>query len=155
MPKKQKVDIEKKYPAMSQEDIEAEEKKIETGKAKLSMELADVEDALTEYLDITDPIISPKTGKAIMWIRRPSVKELKGLIPPEMREYMDGSKEVPEEIGKKYEKFFYNKLAEMVKIPEHTAEQWRDKCNPWLLRLFWAHIAKVSKLMEEGEVEGF
>lgn len=151
---KKKVNITEKYPPMSPEDIEAEEKRVERGKAKLSMELSEVEDALTEYLDIVDPIVNPKNGKAIMWVRRPTVKQLKELVPPEMRKYMDNPKDIPEDVGKKYEKFFYEKLAEMVKVPNYDAETWKEKANPWLLRLFWTHIAEISKLME-GEVEGF
>jgi len=149
---KEKVDIERKYPPMSPEDIKAEEKTIEEGKAKLSMEMSVVEDALTEYLSISDPVVYK--GKAVMWILRPTIKQLKALIPPEMREYVGNPKDVPEETGKKYEQFFYEKLAEMVTVPKYTAEQWQEKANPWLLRLFWEHIAKIARLME-GQIEGF
>jgi hypothetical protein len=154
MSKREKIDIEDKYPPMSPEDIENEVQAVERGKAKLSMEYADVEEALTEYLETPEPIINPANGKAIMWIRRPSIKELKGLIPAEMRKYTDNDKEVPESVSTKYEEFFYRKLAEMVVVPKYTAEQWKAKANPWLLKLFWTYIANISKFME-GKIEGF
>lgn len=152
MSKKNDIPIEEKYPSMSEEDIKNESAAIEKGKAKLSMELSVVEDALTEFLNTPDPIVW--NNKAIMWVRRPTIKQLKALIPAEMREYVDSPKEIPEETSKKYEKFFYEKLAEMVTVPKYTAEQWKEKANPWFLRLFWEHIAKIAKLME-GQIEGF
>jgi len=152
MSSKKKVNIQEKYPPMSPEDIVNEEKATEAGKAKLSMEMSEVEEALTDYLSISDPVVYK--GKAIMWIHRPTVKQLKQLIPPEMRDYIGSPEKVPEETGNKYEAFFYEKLAEMVTVPKYTAEQWKEKANPWLLRLFWEHIAKIAQMME-GEVEGF
>jgi hypothetical protein len=147
-----KKSIEEKYPPMSPEDIRKEEQTIERGKAKYSMLMADVEKALSEFLDQVDPI--DWKGKAIAWVRRPSMKELKALIPPEMAKYMDNPKAVPEEMTKRYEGHFYTKMAELIKIPKKTAEQWEATANPWFMRLFWEHIADIAKLME-GQVEGF
>jgi len=144
--------ITEKYPPMSPEDIRKEIEQTEKGKTKYSMEMSDVEKALTDYLEITDPLVH--NGKAIAWVKRPSMKQLKELIPPEMAKYMDDPKSAPELITKKYEGHFYKKMAELIKIPEHTAEQWEAKANPWLIRLFWQHIADIAKLME-GQVEGF
>jgi len=93
-------------------------------------------------------------GKAIAWVRRPSMKQLKGLIPPEVAKYVNKPKAVPEELGKKYEKFFYEKMAEMIAVPERTAEEWEEKVNVWFIRKFWEHIANVAQLME-GQIEGF
>jgi len=140
------------YIPMSPEDIKKEEETIEKGKTKYSMEQTEVEKALTEYLELTDPIVHK--GKAIAWVRRPSMKQLREMIPPEMAKYMDNPKDVPEETAKKYEGFFYKKMAELIKVPEYTAEQWEEKANPWFVRLFWEHIANIAKLME-GQVEGF
>lgn len=147
-----KKSIGEKYPSMSPEDIRKEEEQIQKGKIKYSMELSDVEKALTDYLEITDPLIHK--DKAIAWVRRPSMKQLKELIPPEMGKYMENPSSVPEATAKKYEKFFYKKMAELIKVPEYTAEEWETKANPWFVRLFWQHIANVAKLME-GQVEGF
>jgi len=150
-PEKEKP-ITEKFPPMSPEDIEREEKAIKKGKTKYSMEQTEVEKALADYLEITDPIVYK--DKAIAWVRRPTMKQLRAMIPPEMAKYFDDPKSVPEEIGKKYEKHFYIKMAELIKIPKYTAEEWEDKANPWFVRLFWEHIANIAKLME-GQVEGF
>lgn len=150
-PQKEKSIVEK-YPPMSPEEIKKEEEQIEKGKTKYSMELSDVEKALTDYLEIVDPIMYKE--KAIAWVRRPSMKQLKELIPPEMAKYMDNPKSVPDSISKKYEGHFYKKMAELIKVPEYTAEQWEAKANPWFARLFWQHIADIAKLME-GQIEGF
>lgn len=147
-----------KYPPMSEEDIRRDARRQEEAKAKYSMKSVDVESALTEYLEMLDPILwtNPQTKetKAIAWVRRPSMKQLKGLIPPEMAKYMDDPAKVPDKVNKKYEKFFYEKMAEMISIPNLTAEQWKEKSNPWFIREFWSHIANIAKLME-GQIEGF
>lgn len=147
-----KKSMAEKYPPMSPEDIKKEIEQTEKGKTKYSMEAADVEKALTDYLEIVDPLVYK--GNAIAWVRRPSMKQLKELIPPEMTKYMDNPKSVPDSISKKYEGHFYKKMVELIKVPEYTAEQWEAKANPWLVRLFWQHIADIAKLME-GQVEGF
>ena len=145
----------KKYPPI---DVEEEIRGQDKAKAKFSMDLVDVESALTEYLDELDPIMwtNPKTKetKAIAWVRRPSMKQLKALIPPEMSKYMDDPSKMPKSTQKKYENFFYEKMSELVAIPEYTPEQWREKANPWLIRKFWEHISEITKLME-GQIEGF
>jgi len=141
-----------KFPPMSPEDIKREEEAIEKGKTKFSMEQAEVEKALTEYLEIKDPIVHK--GKAIAWVKRPSMKQLREMIPPEMAKFMDNPKGVPEEVAKRYEGHFYKKMAELIVVPEYTAEEWEAKANPWFVRLFWEHVANIAKLME-GQVEGF
>lgn len=148
----EKKSIAEKYPPMSPEDIKKEEKAIEKGKAKISAEASEIEKALTEYLNITDPL--KWKDKTIALVKRPSMKQLKDLIPPEMAKYMDNPKSVPEETAKRYEGFFYKKMAELIEEPKYSAEQWETKANPWFIRLFWEHIAEISKMME-GQVEGF
>lgn len=146
------------YPPLSKEEIAKETEAMEKAKAKYSMEQTDVESALTEYLDVLDPIIweNPKTKetKAIAWVRRPSMKQLKDLIPPSMTKYINNPKSLPEEEAKEYEKFFYKKMAELIVVPKYTAEQWETKANPWFIRKFWDHIAEIAKFMQ-GQIEGF
>ena len=145
-----------KYPPMSKEDIKKEMARQDKAKSKYSMDAAEVEKALTEYLEVLDPMLwtNPKTGetKAIAWVKRPSMKDLKNLVPQELAKYV-GS-QVPEDIGKEYEKFFYEKMAEMIAIPKRTPKQWEEKANPWFIRQFWQHIADIAALME-GQIEGF
>lgn len=149
---KGKKPITEKYPPMSPEDVRKEEERIRKGKAKYSMEQSEVEKALTEYLELVDPLVWE--GKAIALIRRPTMKQIKELIPEEMAKYADNPKGVPQEIAKKYEKHFYAKMAELIKVPEYTAEEWENKANPWFTRLFWEHINQIA-LMLEGQIEGF
>jgi len=143
--------IAEKY-TMSPEEIKGHEKRVAKTKAKYSMDQAEVERALTDFLNIKDPIVFK--GKAIAWVKRPSMKQLKAMIPQELRPYVDNPQDVPEEINKKYESFFYEKMAEIVVVPKKTAEEWEAYANPWFVRMFWAHIADVAKLME-GPIEGF
>jgi len=143
--------IVKKY-AMSPEDLAKHPEKVAKTKAKYSMDQAKVEEALTDFLNIKDPIVFK--GKAIAWVKRPSMKQLKAMIPKELRPYVDNPQDVPEKVNKKYESFFYEKMAELIVIPERTAEEWEDYANPWFVRMFWEHIANIAKLME-GPIEGF
>lgn len=142
--------IAEKY-GMSGEKLRQHDRKVEETKHKYSMDAAEVDRALTEYCDIKDPIVVG--GKAVMWCRRPTMKELKAMIPEEMRQYVDGG-EVPEEINEKYEKFYYEKMADLIVVPKRTAEEWAEKCTPWITRLFWGHISDIGKVLE-NRVEGF
>jgi len=148
----------KKFPALSDEEIDKEIKGIDKAKARYSTETAEVEKALTEYMEILDPMLwtNPSTGetKAIAWVCRPTMKQLKALVPPEMREYADNPRDIPEKIGKKYEVFFYGKMSEIIAIPKRTPEEWKEKSNPWFVRKFWEHISEIAKMME-GQIEGF
>ena len=142
--------ILKKYPPMKPEELEKAEKEMTEAKTKYNIDQAEVEKALTEYLEILDPLMYK--GKAIAYVRRPSMKQLKALIPPELREYV--GKQIPEELAKKHERFFYEKMSEMIAVPEYDADQWETKANPWFIRLFWQHINDIANLME-GQIEGF
>lgn len=147
----------KKLKSLTVKEIKEEARRMDEAKAKYSRDLAKVESALTEYLETLDPMlwINPKGETvAIAWIRRPSMKKLKEMIPKEMREYVDNPLEVPEELNKKYESHFYEKMAEMIAIPERTPEEWETKANPWFIRRFWEHIASIAQMME-GQIEGF
>lgn len=144
-------EIARKY-AMSPEKIGKHEARVKQTKIKYSMDAAEVERALTEYLEIKDPIVVD--GKAIAWVKRPSMKQLKAMIPKELRPYVDSPTEVPEELNKRYENFFYEKMAEIIAIPKRTASEWEALANPWFTRLFWNHIAEIANLLE-GRVEGF
>lgn len=144
--------ISEKYPPLSPKDVEEEKKGQEKAKIDFTQEQVEMEKNLTEYLSITDPLMYKE--KAIAQIRRPSMRELKELIPPDMRNYVNNPSEVPEEKVENYEKFFYKKMAEMITFPKYTAEEWEGIANPWFIRLFWEHIANIAKLME-GNIEGF
>lgn len=143
--------LAEKY-AMTPEDIKGHEKKVQATKTKFSMDAAEVEKALTEYLELTDPIVFE--GKAIMWCKRPSMKQLKAMIPKEMRPYIANPEKVPDKLNKKYEDFFYEKMAELIAVPTKSVAEWQNIANPWLVRLFWNHIADIAELLE-GRVEGF
>lgn len=141
-----------KYAMRTPESIREHERKVEQTKSKYSMDSAETEKNLTEYLEIKDPIVAG--GKAIMWCKRPSMKQLKEMIPKEMRPYVDNPAEVPEEMNQRYEKHFYEKMAELIAIPKKSAKDWEEISNPWFVRLFWNHIANIAQLLE-GRIEGF
>ena len=127
-------------------------KEIEDVKAKYNRDASQVEAALTEFLEQLDPIVW--NGKAIAWCRRPSMKEIKELVPSELMKYEDNPQDAPQELQDKYDKFIYQKMSEIIATPKYTAEQWIEKANPHLLRLFWEHIGKIAKEVQV-QVEGF
>jgi len=148
-----KKSFAEQYPPLDEKGIREQEELMDKAKQKYASEAQEVSDALTDYLNIKDPMVLK--GKAIAWVRRPSMKQLKELIPLEMRKYVNKDPdEIPKTINKKYEKFFYEKMAEMIVIPKYTPKEWEAKANPWLIRRFWLHISEIARLME-GHIENF
>lgn len=135
---------------------------MEKAKAKYHLDVAKVEENLTAYLETSDPILGVVKGKEtpILWVRRPSMKEIKELTPTrEQMQFMETKN--PEDVTseninliKEYDERFYNKFAELVVAPQKTPEQWREVMNPWLLRLFWGYIAQIGDILG-AEIEGF
>jgi len=125
----------------------------EKAKAKYEGAIQKVEKNLLDFLKIEDPIIFNE--KAIMWMRRPSNKELRNMVPKELVEYVGKpATEIPDEVLENYDEQIYAMMGELITKPKWTAEQWADKTNPWLTRLFWDHIANIIR-MTQAEIEGF
>jgi hypothetical protein len=121
-------------------------------KAEYSRDLSQVEAALTEFLKEPTPIIWK--GKAIAWVRQPTMKEIKELVPAELMKYADNPEGAPLKIQQQYEDHFYEKMALLIVTPELTAEQWKSKSNPTFLKIFWEHIGKIAQEVQV-RTEGF
>lgn len=151
-----KKTFDEKYPPLDKEGIKEEIKGQKTAKTKYAAEALEIEKNFAEFCEVLDPIEwkNPKTGKfmKIGLVRRPTMKQIKELVPPEMAKYI--GKKAPEKLEKKYAKFFYEKMADLIVIPDKTAEEWERDGNPWYMRMFWQHIADIQKLIE-GQAEGF
>lgn len=148
--KKRKL-LEKHRP-LTPKDIEKLREGKKKAKEKYAIDSAIVERNLTEYLAVKDPIIWK--GKAIAWVRRPTMKELKDLIPKDIGPFLDDPNSVPEEKVKEYDSVLFGKMEELIVIPKKTAKQWEEIANPWFLRLFFSHIMNIAKVMEM-QTEGF
>ena len=134
------------------EDVMQEE---EMAKSKYNSEMAIVEAALTEFLDIKDPIVWNK--KAIAWVRRPTMKELKILFPTDMLNAMSEGKSIEDlspEKAEEYDNTLYGIMGDLIVIPKFTGEQWKSKSNPYLIKLFYDHIAKIALILQP-QVENF
>lgn len=127
-------------------------KNMEKAKQDYNIDQAEVLRNLTDYLNIKDPI--KWNGKVIALVRRPSMKELKELIPKDLRKFVDDPKGLPNEEAKEYETFFYKKMSEFITVPNWSPEEWEINGNPWFIRLFFDHLSQIAKLME-GNIEGF
>lgn len=149
---KKKKDFLKKHPPMSPAEIKKAKKETEKSKENYAVTMASIEQALTEYMEIRDPI--KYNGKVIMLVRRPTMKELQALIPKDIGPFIADPSNVSDEELKKYDQLFYGSLASLIVVPKRTAEEWAKTATPWLLRLFFEHINRISKVME-GEAEGF
>ena len=150
-----KKSFAEKYPPLDEEGIKKEVKGQETAKTKYAAEALEIEKNFTEFCEVLDPIEWKNSdGKfvTIAKVRRPTMKQMKELVPPEMAKYV--GKKAPKELEEKYAKFFYEKMAEMIVFPEKTADEWEADGNPWFMRMFWQHIADIVKLIE-GQAEGF
>jgi len=127
-------------------------KNMEKAKQDFNVDQAEVLRNLTDYLKIKDPLIWD--GKVIALIRRPSMKELKELIPPDLRQYVNDPNGLPPEKAAEYESFFYEKMAEFIVVPKKDSKGWEATANPWFIRLFFDHLRQIAQLLE-GNVEGF
>lgn len=139
-----------KGKARTVEDVMREQEK---ARKKYRLDMAQVEKSLTEYLQTSEPVLWE--GKPILWVRRPSMREIKALTPTKKQmEYMENPQNMPDALQKEYDDRFYAKFSELVVAPKKTADEWREIMNPWLLRLFWGYIAKIGNLLG-AEIEGF
>lgn len=142
----------KQQKGLTPKQILEDAKRQDRARQQYSTDLAEVEGALTAFMEQKDPIVWE--GKAIAWVRRPTMRQLKELIPVEMRKYANNPENLPEELTEKYEGFFYEKMSEMIAIPKRSPKEWEETTNPWFIRIFWEHMAYITQMME-GEIEGF
>ena len=154
--KNKKQSFKEKYPAMDNDAVKKEIAVQKSAKDKMTAVALEIEQNFTAFGEILDPMewINPNTGKkvTIAMIRRPRMKQMKEMIPPEMAKY--AGKQVPKELETKYEMFVYQKMSEMIAIPEKTAKEWERDASPWFMRRFWKHIEGINKLVE-GDSAGF
>lgn len=147
----------KKEPKYEAVDPKKEMLRQDMARAQFSGDMAEIEKNLTEYLQIEDPLIH--NGKVVALVKRPSMNDMKKLVPPEMMKYANMKpEEIPEdamkELNEKYEDFYYEKMAELIVKPKYTAAKWKEKANPWFMQLFWGHIENISQL-SSGRVDSF
>lgn len=156
MAKEGKKTFAEKYPPLDERGIKEEIKGQETAKTVFAARALEIEKNFTAFNEVLDPIQwkNPQTGKTvdIALVRRPTMKEIKALVPPEMAKYI--GKKAPEEMEKKYAHFMYERMADLIVLPDKTAKEWEADGNPWFLRRFWQHIADIQRLIE-GQSEGF
>jgi len=147
---------EKKFEAVDpQEDL----RKQQLAKASFTYDVAEIEKNLTNYLQMVDPIFDEDKKTVIAVVKRPTMAEMKALVPPEMQKYAamdpkDIPKDVMEQMNIKYEDFYFEKMSEMIVAPKLSAAEWKAKANPWFLQKFWSHIESISELAS-GKVETF
>lgn len=148
---KQKVSFAS--PQRKPKTIEEAWKEQDKAKKKYESNIQKVEENLLDFLKVEDPIIYNE--KVLAWMRRPSNKEIRKMIPKELMEYEDKpATEIPDEILEKYDKKIYSMMAELITKPKWTAEEWTNKTNPWFTRLFWDHITNIIR-MTQAEIAGF
>jgi len=141
-----------KHKPLKKADVERAKKEAKKAKEKYAVDTAAVEKALTEFLSIKDSI--KWEGKVIAMVRRPSMKELKELIPSNVKSHLDDPQGIPAEKFDDYDELFFGNMAKLIVTPKKTAKQWKETANPWFLRLFFEHIANIAKVMDM-QVEGF
>lgn len=133
-------------------DVITEQEQI---KKQYNADMASVESALTDFLNIKDPIVF--NGKAIAWVRRPTMKELKNLFPREMMEAVKDQKQfesISQEQAESWDKEMYKVMSNLIEIPKHTAEEWETKSNSVFVSLFYEHLANIVKKISP-DIEGF
>lgn len=157
MAKNKKKTFSEKYPPLDKGGIKDEIEGQKTAKTVYAANAMEIEKNFTEFNKVLDPIYGqlPDGKKAtIALVHRPKMRQIRALIPPEMAKYIAKGENPPEELEKKYAKFIYQKMAELIAVPEKTAEEWEEDSNPWFLNKFWKHIADIQTLIE-GQSEGF
>ena len=156
MSENKKKTFAEKYPALDAKGIERQKAGQQATKTKYTAKALEIEKNFTAFGEVLDPIEwkDPNTEKfkTIAMVRRPTMKQMKEMVPPEMVKYV--GKKAPKELEEKYAKFMYQKMSEMIAIPERIADGWEEYANPWFMRKFWQHIEDIVKMIE-GESEGF
>jgi len=148
----EKQPIYEKHPPLTEEQIKERKEAKEKAKEQYTVNVAEIEKTLTEFLEVKDPLLWEE--KVIAWIRRPTMKELSELIPTQVQKYLDNPEGLPVDKISEYDELFYTNMEKMIVIPKKTAKEWKETANPWFLRLFFEHIISIAKVLEM-QVEGF
>jgi len=123
-------------------EVEKQVESIEKAKIEYSKEMSEVEKNLTEYFTKIDPVIDPD-GKCIAWSKRPTLKQLELMSPPDVDESLlalEKNKQYMEWNKKQFEI-----LAELIEIPKHNADWWMEHAGVEFLGLYQRHIAELMR----------
>jgi len=143
--KKSAKDLLQRHKTMTKEDIEKAFKKQAEAKEKYTVDAQQLEKNLEKFNDILDPIVNPATDEALCWVRRPTQAELEEMIPTDLMKYKNDPDGVPPEVLAKNEGMLFNMMEKLIKIPEHTAEEWKKLSNLVFQKLFQMHIEQVMQ----------
>ena len=154
--KDRKKSFAEKYPPLDKAGIERQKAGQKATRTKFVVEAAEIEKNFTTFIEILDPLEykNPSTGKLmqVALVRRPSMKEMKNMVPKELAKY-DGKK-IPKNLEGRYEEFMYDTMAKMIATPKKDAKGWEEYANPWFMRLFWTYIKNIINIVE-GEADHF
>ena len=143
----------KKHPPLkderSVEDVAAEQDSIRT---EHGIDLSKVMFNLTDFLAISDPLVY--NGKAIMMVRRPTMKEIKTMFPKDMLDNLDKLDTIPLKKAEEYDRRVFETMSLLITTPKLSVEQWEEKSNSILIKLFFEHLANVVKMVEP-KISGF
>jgi len=133
-----------KHPPLTDDEVKAKFKEASIAKETFTKDMTEIEKNLLGYVDITEPLIDPETGKLLAWMKIPSnvlLEEFWIKYSVSQKQYADMTpEEKVEQISRQYE------LMAKLLVPDHTAEWWKQHTNPRFSKLF---ALKLEQLFEE------
>jgi hypothetical protein len=135
--------IQKHKPLNKKELLEnfQEQKKI---RQSFTTDAVELEKNLMNFNKIIDPMINPdEPDNALCWIRRPTTAQLEKMLPAELMAYKNDPNAIPVDIMKKNENFQFEMMAELIELPKHNAQWWKENSNLVFQSLFQKHLTGV------------
>ena len=117
----------------------------EKSKQQYSHDMADLEQNLKDFSELTDPIVV--RGKPLCWVKRPAREEFEALVPPELKKYRNDPKGVPPELANKYEDNVYLMMEKLIVEPKHDSTWWKANSPLIFIPLFQAHLNGIYELV--------
>lgn len=143
-----------KHPPIPDEEIPRKMADREAAKDKRTRDIQKIEENLTTFFEKDFPLINPETNKVLCWVKDVQYFKLLEMIPEEMLEDMGSDEDINivEVIIKlrEYKDHTFKIMEEVITIPDHNWEWWRDNSNQTFLDLFNDYLEKrISKISSD------
>lgn len=144
-----------KHPPIPDEEIPEKIKDREDAKAKYTRDIQKIEDNLTVFFEKDYPMIDPESGEVLCWIKDIQYFKLLAMIPDEVLEEMDKAEDEVDMAYiikqlKEHSDNTFKIMAEVIVIPKHDWEWWKEHSNQTFLDLFNDFLEKrITKINQD------
>lgn len=148
MPIKENIEnkLVEKYGGKSPQELEKEQEDLES---QVSITAQSLEQNISKFSSKTDEM-KDKNGTVLAVVKRPTSAQFRRFVPPELVKYKDKPESVSFEVADKYESEIYKLMEELIVIPKHTAQEWRERVGDEFTAIFQAHLFHTRQNMSES-----